>query len=124
MHFCGNPSRNWLPQLEFNEFHISFQNLRQIFRELCSCARRVFHVWKKRYEKAFVLQSPFSGIGPVVFFHYNYLASENAVYKLMLFFHGNVSVDSFVQWWRSDTGRLAHSVSQHSNTTQNMGAWL
>ena len=33
----------------------------------------------------------------------------------------NVSVDSFVRWWRSDTGQLAHSVSQHSNTTQN--AW-
>ena len=36
---------NWLSHLEFNEFHVSFHNLRQIFRELCSHARALFHVW-------------------------------------------------------------------------------
>jgi hypothetical protein len=45
MLFCGNHSRYWLPHLELNEVHISFQNLGQIFHELCSRARREFHVW-------------------------------------------------------------------------------
>ena len=27
MHFCENPSRNWLPRLDLNEFHISFHKL-------------------------------------------------------------------------------------------------
>ena len=35
MHFCGNPSINLLPQLEFNEFHISFHNHRHILYEPC-----------------------------------------------------------------------------------------
>ena len=43
-HLCGNPSINCLPQIEFNELHIFFHNLRQIFRELCLCAREEFHV--------------------------------------------------------------------------------
>ena len=29
-----NPSRFWLPHLEFDQIHISFHNLGQIFREL------------------------------------------------------------------------------------------
>jgi hypothetical protein len=41
MHFCGNYSRYRLPHLEFNEFHIFFHNLRQIFHEL----HAEFHVW-------------------------------------------------------------------------------
>ena len=43
--FCGNPSRNWLPHLEFNEFLISFHNLGQIFRKLRSGAHKEFRVW-------------------------------------------------------------------------------
>jgi hypothetical protein len=42
---CGNLSRNCLPQLEFNEFHIFFHNLRKIFSELRSRSRKVFRVW-------------------------------------------------------------------------------
>ena len=44
MLFCGNRSRYRLPHLEFNDFHISFHNLGQIFRELCSHAREEFRV--------------------------------------------------------------------------------
>jgi hypothetical protein len=45
---CGNTSRNGIRQLEFTYFHIFFHNLRQICRELCSCAREEFHVWDPR----------------------------------------------------------------------------
>ena len=45
MRFCGNHSRYWLPHIDFHEFHISFHNLGQIFRELRSRAREVFRVW-------------------------------------------------------------------------------
>ena len=44
MFFCGNAYRYWLSHLEFNEFHISFHNLGQIFRELRSRAREEFRV--------------------------------------------------------------------------------
>ena len=40
---CGNPSRNCLPQLELDDFHIFFHNLRQIFRELRLRAREEVH---------------------------------------------------------------------------------
>ena len=42
--FSLNPSRYWLPHIEFNEFHISFHNLGQIFGELRSHAREQFGV--------------------------------------------------------------------------------
>ena len=45
MHFCGNPSRNWLPHYYFCDFLIFFHNLREIFRLLCSHARAEFNVW-------------------------------------------------------------------------------
>ena len=38
MLFCGNPTRYLLLHLEFNELHISFHNLRKIFRELSYCS--------------------------------------------------------------------------------------
>ena len=49
MLFCGNPPRYWLPYLEFNEFHISFHNLGQIFRELRSRDREEFRVLQRVY---------------------------------------------------------------------------
>ena len=45
MHSKWKPFKNWPPHLEFNEFHISFYNRRQIFCELCSCACAQFHFW-------------------------------------------------------------------------------
>ena len=62
MIFCGNPSRNWLPHIEFNEFHISFHNLEQIFRELRSHARKEFRVCLKLCKQLCIqiyLQPPF-----------------------------------------------------------------
>ena len=40
----GNHCRYWRPHFEFNEFHISFNNLGQIFHELRSHAREEFRV--------------------------------------------------------------------------------
>ena len=59
---------HWLPHFEFNEFHISFHNLGQIFRELRSHAREVFHVCMQQLQSdeylgdviLDVLQAPYS----------------------------------------------------------------
>ena len=40
----SNHAKYWLPHLECHEFYISFHNLGEIFRELCSRAREVFRV--------------------------------------------------------------------------------
>ena len=40
---CSNSSRN--PHHVFNDFHISFHNLSQIFHELCLSTRAEFHVF-------------------------------------------------------------------------------
>ena len=48
--FCLNLPWSWLPHHNFNDFHISFHNLKQIFCEVRSHARAEFYIYV--YDKA------------------------------------------------------------------------